>query len=145
MNYASAEGNSESKTRNNSSSDSIKNIVINFYEAALNEKDIDKASVYMGDVYIQHNPYVADGPDGFKQFIQFLKDNYPSSHNEIKRIFVDGNYVILHVHSRRIPETPGRAIVEIFRVENNRVVEHWDVVQNIDSLLYPPANPNGIF
>ncbi len=122
---------------NDSSSEKTKSIVLNFYEAALNEKNLDKAAAYLGDTYIQHNPYVADGPEGFKQFIQFLKETYPLSHNEVKRAFVDGNYVILHVHSVRVPGTLGRAIVEIFRVDNYKVVEHWDVIQSIDAPLYP--------
>ena len=54
------------------------------------------------DVYkrqIQHNPNAADGPEGFRKFVAFLRDKYPQSKSEIKRVFTDGDYVILHVHA----------------------------------------------
>jgi predicted SnoaL-like aldol condensation-catalyzing enzyme len=61
---------------------------------------------------------------------------------EIKRSFVDGDYVILHVHAVREPGSRGNAIVDIFKLENGKVVEHWDVVQAIPET---PANNNTMF
>ncbi len=122
--------------------DANKTTVINFYNAAINEKDFAIARRYLGPYYIQHNPTAADGIAGFKAFIDFLKNKYPKAHSEIKRAFTDGNYIILHVHSIREPGTRGRAIVDIFRLENNKIVEHWDVVQDIPE---QSANKNGMF
>ena len=51
--------------------------------------------------------------------------------SEIKRAFVDGDYVILHSHARLSDEDRGTAVIDIFRVEDGRVVEHWDVLQAI--------------
>jgi predicted SnoaL-like aldol condensation-catalyzing enzyme len=96
----------------------------------------------MGDRYKQHNPLVADGPEGLKAFIEFLKTNFPEARSEIKRAFADGDYVILHVHSIRPPNMRGRAIIEIFRLENGKIDEHWDVIQEIPE---ESANPNGMF
>ena len=112
------------------------------YEAALNKKDFDEASKYLGSKYIQHNPNAADGPDGLKGFIGFLKDKFPNNRSEIKRIFADGDYVIVHVHAVREPGTRGNAIIDIFRLENGKVVEHWDAVQPIPEKA---ANDNGMF
>ena len=112
------------------------------YEAVLNKKDFDEASKYLGSKYIQHNPNAADGPDGLKGFIGFLKDKFPNNRSEIKRIFADGDYVIVHVHAVREPGTRGNAIIDIFRLENGKVVEHWDVVQPIPEKA---ANSNGMF
>jgi predicted SnoaL-like aldol condensation-catalyzing enzyme len=112
------------------------------YEAVLNKKDFDEASKYLGSKYIQHNPNAADGPDGLKGFIGFLKDKFPNNRSEIKRIFADGDYVIVHVHAVREPGTRGNAIIDIFRLENGKVVEHWDVVQPIPDKA---ANDNGMF
>jgi predicted SnoaL-like aldol condensation-catalyzing enzyme len=112
------------------------------YEAVLNKKDFDEASKYLGSKYIQHNPNAADGPDGLKGFIGFLKDKFPNNRSEIKRIFADGDYVIVHVHAVREPGTRGNAIIDIFRLENGKVVEHWDVVQPIPEKA---ANDNGMF
>lgn len=119
-----------------------KKIVAAFYDAALNQKDFEKASQYLGPRYTQHNPLAADGREGFKGFIAFLKDKFPNNRSEIKRIFADGDYVIVHVHAVREPGTRGNAIVDIFKLENGKVVEHWDVIQPIPEKT---ANDNGMF
>jgi predicted SnoaL-like aldol condensation-catalyzing enzyme len=116
--------------------------VLAFYEKGLNQKDADAALAYVGDRYVQHNPNAADGPDGFRKFIGFLRDKFPNSHSEIKRSFVDGDYVILHAHAVREPGTRGNAIVDIFKLENGKIIEHWDVVQPIPET---PANNNTMF
>ena len=119
-----------------------KQLVVEFYNKALNDKDFAAASSYLGNRYTQHNPTAADGPEGLKGFIQFLRDKFPQSHSEIVQSFADGDYVILHVHSIRTPGTAGRAIVDIFKLEKGKVVEHWDAVQDIPA---SSANSNGMF
>jgi predicted SnoaL-like aldol condensation-catalyzing enzyme len=116
--------------------------VLAFYEKGLNQKDADAALAYVGDRYVQHNPGAADGPEGFRKFIAFLREKFPNSHSEIKRSFVDGDFVILHVHAVREPGTRGTAIVDIFKLENGKIVEHWDVSQPIPE---NPANGNTMF
>src|SRR3954447_8324756 len=116
--------------------------VVDFYEKGLNQKDFAAASKHFGATYIQHNPSAADGPEGFKGFVDFLKAKFPQSKSEIKRVFAEGDYVILHVHALREPGTRGRAIVDIFRLENGKIVEHWDVAQDVPEKA---ANPNGMF
>jgi predicted SnoaL-like aldol condensation-catalyzing enzyme len=119
-----------------------KRVVRALYEAALNKKDFAEASKYLGSKYIQHNPLAADGPEGLKAFIAFLKEKFPHNKSEIKRIFADGDYVVVHVHAVRVPGTRGNAIIDIFRLENGKVVEHWDVIQPIPE---KSANDNGMF
>ena len=119
-----------------------KKIVLDFYDKAINQKDFEAASKHLGNRYIQHNPGAADGAEGLKAFIGFLREKFPNSRSEIKRSFVDGDYVILHVHAVREPGTRGNAIVDIFKLEDGKIVEHWDVVQPIPE---NPANNNGMF
>jgi predicted SnoaL-like aldol condensation-catalyzing enzyme len=119
-----------------------KKIVVEFYDKAINQKDFEAASKYFGSRYTQHNPNAADGPEGLKAFLQFLREKFPTSRSEVKRVFADGDYVILHVHAVREPGTRGSAIVDIFKLENGKIVEHWDVVQPIPEKA---ANPNGMF
>lgn len=116
--------------------------VLSFYEKGLNQKDADAALRFVGARYIQHNPNAADGPEGFRQFINFLRGRYPQSHSEIKRALVDGDFVILHVHSVEAPGLRGKAIVDIFRLENGKIVEHWDTIQPIPE---KSANANTMF
>jgi predicted SnoaL-like aldol condensation-catalyzing enzyme len=108
-----------------------KKTVMALYDAALNKKDFDEASKYLGPRYTQHNPTAKDGPEGLKAFITFLKEKFPQSRSEIKKIFADGDYVIVHVHAVREPGTRGLAIFDLFKLENGKVVEHWDTVQPI--------------
>jgi predicted SnoaL-like aldol condensation-catalyzing enzyme len=131
-------GNSKQEVRN-------KKNVVAFYNKAINDKDFAAAEKYIGATYIQHNPMAADGKEGLKHFLDFAKKNMASFHADIKRVFADGNYVILHVHATRNPEDRGMAVMDIFRLDDKgKVVEHWDVAQPIP----PPdktANKNGMF
>jgi predicted SnoaL-like aldol condensation-catalyzing enzyme len=118
-----------------------KEIVKTFYDLIINQKDYEAAKSYIGPRYKQHNPLVKDYPEGLKEFIQFLKDNFPDARSEIKRVIAEDDYVVLHVHSIRTPDVQ-RAIIEIFRLENGKIDEHWDVIQEIPERS---ANPNGMF
>lgn len=122
--------------------DANKKVVKEFYEAAINKKDFEAASKYLGAKYVQHNPRAADGAEGLKSYLAYLKNSFPKSHSEIKRVLVDGDYVILHVHAVREPGTLGQAIIDIFKVDNGKIVEHWDAIQDIPD---KPANTNGMF
>ncbi|MBR1219285.1 ester cyclase [Bradyrhizobium sp. U87765 SZCCT0131] len=119
-----------------------KKAVVEFYEKGLNQKDFDAAAKYFGAQYIQHNPGAPDGIAGFKTFVEMLRSKFPNSHSEIKRVFADGDYVILHVHAVREPGTRGTAIVDIFRLDNGKIVEHWDVRQDVPETA---ANTNTMF
>jgi len=119
-----------------------KKMVTEFYEKAINQKDFAAASQYLGPKYVQHNPNAADGPEGLKAFLAFLKEKFPNSKSEIKRVFAEGDFVILHVHAVREPGTRGNAIVDIFRIENGKIVEHWDVIQPVPEKA---MNTNGMF
>ena len=119
-----------------------KKTVIDFYDKAINKKDFDAAKVHFGSKYIQHNPRAADGPEGLKGFIGFLKSKFPQYHSTFKRVFADGDFVIVHVHNVPKPGDRGRAIIDIFRLENGKIVEHWDVAQDIPEKA---LNSNGMF
>jgi predicted SnoaL-like aldol condensation-catalyzing enzyme len=124
---------------------SARDIVLAFYEAGLNEKDAEKAAEFLGDKYIQHNPSIADGPEAFLRFVRFRSDRFPQARSEVKMVISEGDLVALHVHSVLVPGTPGRHIVDIFKVEGDKVVEHWDVIQDIPEPVFPPMNDNGLF
>lgn len=106
-------------------------IAMEFYDLLLNQKDWEKGSQMIGSRYVQHNPNATDGVEGIKAHIDMLRSTYPDNRGEIKRAFSRGDLVALHVHSRRTPESRGNAIVDMFRIEDGKVVEHWDVVQAV--------------
>lgn len=119
-----------------------KKVVLAFYDAALVQLDADKALAYIGSKYIQHNPIAPDGVEGLKGLIKFLKQKYPDRKSEIKRVVAQDDLVVLHVHSKSTPEERGNAIVDIFRLENGKIVEHWDVIQPVPE---KSANANTMF
>ena len=124
-------------------SEENKKAVMAFYEKSLNERDIDPAfRQYGGAYYTQHNPLVEDGQEGLRKFVDWIGKNNPKAHGEIKRVFADGDYVILHSHWTGLIGKWGDAVVDIFRLENGKIVEHWDVIQPIPETA---ANNNTMF
>ena len=119
-----------------------KKVVLEFYDLAINKKDFDAASKFIGSRYTQHNPRAADGPEGLRAFLAFLREKFPDYHSDIKRVFADGDYVIVHVHNVPTPGSRGTAIIDIFKLEDGKVVEHWDVRQDIPE---QSANSNTMF
>jgi predicted SnoaL-like aldol condensation-catalyzing enzyme len=125
-------------------SEENKKIVVAFYEKALNEGDIDTAfRLYGGKSYKQHNPLIEDGKEGVRKFVAWIAGNHPGAHGDIKHVFAEGDYVILHSHWHGLfGGKEGEAVVDIFRVEEGKVVEHWDVIQPIPE---KSANTNTMF
>ncbi len=119
-----------------------KKTVLAFYDAALVQLDADKALAYIGPQYIQHNPIAPDGVAGLRGLINFLKSKYPERQSAIKRVIAQGDLVVLHVHSKNTPDERGNAIVDIFRLANGKIVEHWDVIQSVPEKA---ANNNSMF
>ena len=119
-----------------------KKLVLEFYEAMIGRKDFDAGRKYMGATYTQHAPYAADGPEGLRKFIEGFRDSFPDHRYEIRRVIAEGDYVVLHVHGMGGPNPHGEAVVDIFRIEDGKVVEHWDIIQSIPEKA---DNPNGMF
>jgi predicted SnoaL-like aldol condensation-catalyzing enzyme len=105
--------------------------VLNFIEQAVNRGDIDAAFAHFGETYTQHNPNIPDGAEGFCGYVRQLRQTFPAVRGEVKRIVAEGDYVVVHMLARREPEDTGLAIVDIFRLSEGRLVEHWEVRQPI--------------
>jgi predicted SnoaL-like aldol condensation-catalyzing enzyme len=95
-----------------------------------------------GQYYRQHNPGAADGADAFIAFVHGFTGAYPGLHFDFRRFVAEGDLVVVHSHLAREPGDRGMAVMDIFRIENNRIVEHWDVLQEIPVLS---ANENTMF
>ncbi|MEV4087888.1 ester cyclase [Nonomuraea fuscirosea] len=121
---------------------SNKQTVLDFYEAAFNEKDFDTVAKLVGDDYTQHNPQIADGPDGLQARLRHLKETFPALRVEVRRLLAEDDYVVGHVYAVREPGQRGTAIMDIFRLEDGKLIEHWDVMQEIPA---EALNPNGMF
>lgn len=106
-------------------------LVVKFYRAIFDDRKVAEAfEKYAAPDYIQHSPLAQDVPSTIA-FLQSYLDGTPGHTWELQRVLADGDLVALHIHSQSAPDDPGRAIVDIFRVENGRVAEHWEVIQPV--------------
>lgn len=117
-------------------------LVMAMFEAVLQPLDSSAVDRFMAKDYKQHSSMVATGPEGLKAFLDSEHAKYPDAVHDLKRTFVEGNHVICHYHVRRFEGDPGFAVMDIFRVEGDRVAEHWDVIQPMPE---NSPNPNGMF
>jgi predicted SnoaL-like aldol condensation-catalyzing enzyme len=120
-----------------------KRTVREFYEMAFNQRQPEEAvAKYMGNSYRQHNPQAADGAEAFIGFVTYFTQAFPALRMNIKRLIAEGDLVVVHNHATRNAEDRGMAIMDIFRLENGKIVEHWDVIQDIPETA---ANNNTMF
>ncbi len=117
--------------------------VVAFYDLMFNRSQPAEAiERYAGATYIQHNPEVGDGKQAFIDYFERMAADYPTKKVEFKRVLADGDHVILHCH-QTWPDGLEYAGIDIFRLDDaGKVVEHWDVLQEIPD---HSANGNSIF
>lgn len=92
--------------------------------------------------YINHNPFAATGRDAAVNFLQPFFDANPQARYIVHRVLVDGDLAAVHNEARFDPNGQPNAVVDLFRVENCKIVEHWDVVQAVPERA---MNTNGMF
>lgn len=117
--------------------------VVALVETAFNQKKPQEAwDLYGGPYYTQHNPTAADGKEAVIALLNAWLPTVPDLHYDIKRIISHDDLVMIHSHVTTGPDDLGNAVVDIFRLENGKVVEHWDVGQPVPETS---MNNNGMF
>jgi predicted SnoaL-like aldol condensation-catalyzing enzyme len=120
-----------------------KQVVLDFMKMLFVDHKVDQAiDTYIDPGYIQHNPMAATGAEPIRTFFKGFYANSPEATIEIKRALADGDLVAVHYRAIFKPGERGFAVVDIFRVANGKIVEHWDVVQPVPE---KSANENGMF
>lgn len=126
--------------------ESNKQVVEAYEQAAFQKKDINEAAQYVTDDLIQHNPTIPNGKEGVVNGIGgYLLKQYPNLKITEKRVLTSGDYVIVHKFGKfndADPKETGVAIVDIFRLKDGKIAEHWDVIEQIPA---QSANSNTMF
>jgi predicted SnoaL-like aldol condensation-catalyzing enzyme len=109
-----------------------KETVLAFYNMAFNDKrPAEAVEKYGGSHYIQHNPQIPDGFEAFIQFVEGFTTQFPQLSVDFYRTVADGDLVVTHSLLRTSPEDRGSAAADFFRLEDGKIVEHWDVLQPV--------------
>ena len=113
-------------------------LVVYVYDQLFNHFNTSVIDQYVSANYIQHNPTVANGPEALRQLVESLHASNPNSRNVIKHVVAEGDLVLLQSDAGASANFAGLAIVDVFRVEDGKIVEHWDTLEAV-----PAATASG--
>ena len=120
----------------------LKQNAVAFYKMAYNGNPRQAVNLYVGDQYIQHNPDVEDGINGFINYFERMKTEYPDKTIEFVRVICEDNLVALHTH-QTWPDNDQYVTMDFFRFDANaKIIEHWDAIQQIPKTS---KNPNTMY
>lgn len=115
---------------------------IAFYKTAYEGNPRLAVEKYVGSEYIQHNPDVANGTEGFIEYFERMQREYPNKSIEFVRCIAEGNLVALHTH-QVWPDNDQYVTMDFFRFDaDGKIVEHWDSIQQIPE---SSKNPNTMY
>jgi predicted SnoaL-like aldol condensation-catalyzing enzyme len=118
-------------------SHSHKDVAVSFMRLVGSGKVRDAYDLYVGANFRHHNPFFRGGRESLMKAMEENAGKNPNKVLDVQRTLEDGNYVAVHSHIRQHAEDRGGAAVHIFRFENDRIAELWDVGQEI-----PQDSPN---
>ena len=129
--------------KNNWTEQELANVIVvtDFVQNLMNNHDFDYIlEKYNDNSYIQHNRNLPDKVVGLVSFLRDFVEDYPDYTYDVKHIYVDGNYVIFHSHATlkkedRGNDQKGMNIIDTWRLEDGRIVEHWDSIQALDGFM----------
>lgn len=134
-------------------------LITDFVQNLMNNQNFTYVlETYNDGSYIQHNRNLPDKIEGLVGFLKEFVEDYPDYTYDVKHIYADGDYVIFHSHATldkedRGNDQKGMIIIDTWKIEDGRIVEHWDSIQALDWSMRFYAllkggniqNSNGVF
>lgn len=118
-----------------------KQLATKAYQRIFGDQDISAIDEYIGKDFIQHNPTIADGPEGIKALLKMLSSQgVPKQKINFKHAAAEKDIVFLH--SRYEMAGKEWRFIDIYRIENDKLVEHWDAMMPMPD---ERANNNPMF
>jgi predicted SnoaL-like aldol condensation-catalyzing enzyme len=117
--------------------ENIKDKAISFLKLVASGEVDEAYSNYIATGLRHHNPYFEGSADALKSGMEVDARQNPDKVLEVKRVIAEGDFVVVFTHIRQNPGELGWAVVHIFRFENDRIVEMWDLGQEV-----PEESPN---
>lgn len=151
----------DSLKKNNWTEQEVANVAIvaDFVQNLMNDHDFDDVMERFNDsAYVQHNRNLPDKVTGLVGFLKEFVEEYPEYSYDVKHVYADGDFVIFHSHATlnaedRGNDQKGMNIIDTWRIEDGRIVEHWDSIQALDFSMRVYSlisggdieNSNGVF
>jgi predicted SnoaL-like aldol condensation-catalyzing enzyme len=117
--------------------DSNKDIAVSFLEMASSGNVSEAYAKFVGAGFKHHNPFFEGSAESLQAGMEQNARQNPNKVLEVKRAIADGEFVVVHSHVRQKPEDLGAALAHIFRFENGKIMELWDIGQPV-----PEKSPN---
>jgi len=128
-------------------------VVVDFFQHLMNKHDFEYTlKTFGGGSYTQHNKAIPNEIEGVVEYVKKMVKSFPEYSFDVKKIFADGDYVILHSHAtmkakHRGNEKKGFIITDTFKLKDEKLSEHWDAIQPIDLfsrfLMFMTGGANG--
>jgi predicted SnoaL-like aldol condensation-catalyzing enzyme len=112
---------------NQTTQEKNKALVLDAFDTLFNKRDYEAAERYWSPNYIQHSAHIEPGRDGLFNLIRNAPDTLRYEH---QLIVADSDYVIAHGRFSGIGRPVAWVAADIVRIENGRLAEHWDVLQD---------------
>ena len=118
-------------------SDSNKGVATSFLNLASSGRVDEAYSKFVGNGFRHHNAFFEGSMESLRAGMKENAIQNPAKVFEVKRVIAEGDFVLTHSHVQQKPGDLGAAVVHIFRFENGKIVELWDLGQPI-----PENSPN---
>jgi len=117
-------------------------LIRDLFDKVLIPMDKTLVDAFIAEDYLQHSSLAEPGREALKDWLDFVRAETPQATQRVYRILAEDDHVVSHQHVIRWPGDTGFAVMDIFRIADGKIVEHWDVVQ---ALSAEPVNPNSMF